>query len=233
MDILTRKQARLVDQLATRDHGIPSLVLMEQAGRESARLLDQLHRADDPRHVVVLCGKGNNGGDGLVMARHLEQLQYRVEVVLGYPDALLSTDTAANLQRLTENQQSGLTLHRLETTRENLARLEQHLEGACWYVDALLGTGSRGNPRPPSDDAIRWLNQKPARRVALDIPSGLDCDSGEIGTPCLEAEQTFTFVAAKPGLLLPASQPLVGTLQVIDIGIPPELLSEILAGSTS
>ncbi|MFP6650172.1 MAG: NAD(P)H-hydrate epimerase, partial [Pirellulaceae bacterium] len=216
-----------------RDYGISSLVLMEQAGRESARLLDQLHRTVDPRHVVILCGKGNNGGDGLVMARHLEQLQYRVEVVLGHPDALLSTDTAANLQRLTENQQSGLTLHRLETTRENLAGLEQHLEGACWYVDALLGTGSQGNPRPPSDDAIRWLNQKPARRVALDIPSGLDCDSGEIGTPCLEAEQTFTFVAAKPGLLLPASQPLVGTLHVIDIGIPPELLSAILAGSTS
>jgi NAD(P)H-hydrate epimerase len=232
MDILTRKQARLVDQLATRDYRISSLVLMEQAGRESARLLDQLHRADDPRHVVVLCGKGNNGGDGLVMARHLEQLQYRVEVILGHPDALLSTDTLANLQRLTASEQSGLTLHRLETTRENLAGLE-HLEGACWYVDALLGTGSRGNPRPPFDEAIRWLNQKPARRVALDIPSGLDCDSGEIGTPCLEAEQTFTFVAAKPGLLLPASQPLVGTLQVIDIGIPPELLSAILAGSTS
>ena len=233
MDLLTRKQARLVDQLATRDYGIPSLVLMEQAGRESAMLLDHLHRAPDRRHVVVLCGKGNNGGDGLVMARHLVQLQYRVEVLLGHPDTVLSTDAAANLQRLTGSHHPGLTLHRLETTRENLARLDEQTDGACWYVDALLGTGSRGNPRPPSDDAIRWLNQKPARRVALDIPSGLDCDSGEIGTPCLEAEQTFTFVAAKPGLLLPASQPLVGTLHVIDIGIPPELLSAILAGSTS
>ena len=144
MDILTRQQARLVDQLATRDHGIPSLVLMEQAGRESARLLDQLHRTDDPRHVVVLCGKGNNGGDGLVMARHLEQLQYRVELLLGHPDGDLSPDTLSNLQRLAVSQHSGLTLHRLETTRENLARLDEQLDGACWFVDALLGTGSQG-----------------------------------------------------------------------------------------
>lgn len=229
MELLTRQQARLVDELAIRDYGIPSLDLMEQAGKESARLLDQLHRDTDPRHVVILCGKGNNGGDGLVMARHLEQLQYRVAVVLGHPDALLSTDTAANLQQLTGNRQTTLTLHRLETTEENLGRLDEQLEGACWYVDALLGTGSLGNPRPPTDDAIRWLNDKPARRVALDIPSGLDCDNGQIGTPCLNAEQTFTFVAPKPGLLLPASRPLVGTIQVIDIGIPPELLNTIWA----
>ena len=233
MRVLTAAQMRDADRQTMDRLGIPSAVLMENSGRKvAAAMANYLPSLSDLR-VAVVCGKGNNGGDGLVMARHLEQLQYRVELLLGHPDGDLSPDTLSNLQRLAVSQHSGLTLHRLETTRENLARLDEQLDGACWFVDALLGTGSRGNPRPPSDDAIRWLNQKTARRVALDIPSGLDCDSGEIGTPCLEAEQTFTFVAAKPGLLLPASQALVGTLQVIDIGIPRELLSAILAGSTS
>jgi NAD(P)H-hydrate epimerase len=224
MDTLTRKQARLVDQLASREHGISSLSLMEEAGRTSAQLLDQLHHDTDSRSAVVVCGKGNNGGDGLVMARHLQQLGYRVAVVLGHPDEVLSADTAANLQRLRESPLPGITLHRQETSGKNL----DSLQDACWFVDALLGTGSRGNPRPPSDEAIRWLNGRQARRVALDIPSGLDCDSGEIGTPCFQAAQTFTFVAPKPGLLLPASRPQVGRIHVIDIGIPRELLNKVL-----
>jgi NAD(P)H-hydrate epimerase len=229
MDILTRKQARLVDQLAAEKHGMSSLSLMEEAGRKSALLLDQLHHNPDPRSAVIVCGKGNNGGDGLVMARHLQQLQYRVTVVLGDLDEVLSADNATNLQRLQENPRPGITLHREETTEKNL----DSLEDACWFVDALLGTGSRGNPRPPSDVAIRWFNNRPARRVALDIPSGLDCDSGEIGTPCVQAAQTFTFVAPKPGLLLPASRPQVGSIHVIDIGIPRELLNKVLGPASS
>ena len=224
MDILTRQQARQVDQLAAREYGISSLALMEEAGRKSALLLDELHLDQDPRSALVVCGKGDNGGDGLVMARHLQQLGYGVTVVLGHPDGMLSVDTRANLRRLQDDPLPGITLLRHETTREKM----ELLKGACWLIDAMLGTGSRGDPRSPTDDAIRWLNERDDRRVALDLPSGLDCDSGEIGTPCFQAGQTFTFVAPKPGLLLESSRPQVGQIHVIDIGIPPELLQRIL-----
>ncbi len=224
MDILTRQQARQVDQLATGEYGISSLALMEEAGRTSAMLLDELHRDQDPRSVLIVCGKGNNGGDGLVMARHLQPLGYQVSVVLGHPDEVLSTDTRANLQQLQDNPLPGVTLLRHQTTREKM----EQLTSACWLIDAMLGTGSQGDPRSPTDDAIRWLNERDDRRVALDIPSGLDCDSGETGTPCFQAGHTFTFVAPKPGLLLESRQLQVGQIHVIDIGIPPELLQRVV-----
>ena len=227
METLTRQQARRLDELALSEHGMSTLSLLENAGRESAQLLDQLHRAQDPPSVVIVCGKGHNGGDGLVMARYLLQLQYRVAVVVASETTLLAAESAVNLSLLREGEQTGITLHQPQINQQNLAMLHEQLSGACWYVDALLGTGSRGDPRAPLDQLIRWFNSMSARRIALDIPSGLDCDSGEVGTPCIEADLTFTFVAPKPGLLPPANKSLVGNIHVIDIGVPQHLVSTV------
>ncbi len=96
----------------------------------------------------------------------------------------------------------------------------------AWAVDALLGTGTRGAPRPPLDSAIRAMNQLPARRLAVDIPSGLDADHGQPSDPTVRADLTCTFVAAKPGLVAPLARPYVGQLHCVDIGVPRRLLSQ-------
>ncbi|MCA9270982.1 MAG: hypothetical protein KDA41_21020, partial [Planctomycetales bacterium] len=108
-----------------------------------------------------------------------------------------------------------------------LRALQSAIAGAEWIVDAMLGTGASGSPRPPYDEVIRRLNDATAKRLALDIPSGLDCDTGHAGDPTFVADHTCTFAAAKPGLLADATAPFVGSLHVVDIGVPKRLLEEV------
>ena len=113
----------------------------------------------------------------------------------------------------------------------NDANWEADLAGADWIVDALLGTGSRGQPRPPLDRVIERLNQQPARRLAADLPSGLDCDTGEPAPTTVRADHTCTFVAAKPGFANPAAAEYLGQVHVLDIGAPRKLLADVVAES--
>ena len=108
------------------------------------------------------------------------------------------------------------------------ANIAQQLEGAAWIVDALLGTGARGEPREPYATVIDQLNASGLPILAVDVPSGLDCDSGRISNHTIRAAHTCTFVAAKPGFLLPESRPYVGQLHVADIGAPRKLVEAIL-----
>ncbi len=214
---LTRAQVRRVDRLAIEQFGISGLVLMENAGRGVADTLCELG-IDGP--VVVCCGKGNNAGDGFVIARHLDLRGHDVRVLLwGLPDELAG-DAAANFRIL------GKTDVPIEvfSDSDEAARLDDALAGAAWIVDALLGTGARGEPRPPLDVAIDRLNASSASRLAVDIPSGLDCDTGEPAEHTFAAAVTCTFVAAKPGLLADGAEAYVGRLHVLDIGAPRKLL---------
>jgi NAD(P)H-hydrate epimerase len=105
--------------------------------------------------------------------------------------------------------------------------LDAHARGADWLVDALLGTGARGEPRPPFDAAIDWMNAHPARKLAVDVPSGLDCDTGQPAKHTLRADHTCTFAAMKVGFTKEAAKPYIGTVHVCDIGAPPNLLDRI------
>lgn len=195
-----------------------SLVLMENAGRGATDVLCSL-RIDGP--VVICCGKGNNAGDGFVIARHLQLRGYAVRVLAWSTLEQLTPDAAANATIL---QKLGTEISWLSgiDTEPNVARtLESALRGAAWIVDALLGTGVTGAPRPPLDGVIRTLNTSAVPIFALDVPSGLDCDSGEPAEPTIRACHTCTFAALKPGLILPAAAEFVGRLHVADIGIPP------------
>ncbi len=195
--------------------GIPSLVLMENAGRGAAELLVTLGVAGK---VVVCCGKGNNGGDGLVLARHLDNRQIPVRVLLfAHPDEL-SPDAAVNYHILV---QAGLILQPEATT----ADLERELPSADWVVDALFGTGLRGPLRSPFDRIVAAINQAPVRVLALDIPSGLDGDRGEPLGPTIRAQHTATFLITKSGFLQPHAQPWLGQLHLVDIGLPWRALS--------
>jgi NAD(P)H-hydrate epimerase len=223
--LLTRRQVRELDTRAIADYGMSGLVLMENAGRGCADVLRQI----EPRGpVAIACGKGNNGGDGFVIARHLDNAGIDVRVLLFCRPMELAGEAAINFSIINS---AGLAIEVLDTlTNASPRKLSANLERAAWIVDALLGTGSTGAPRPPLDSAIRILNAHPARKLAIDLPSGLDCDTGAAADPTFRADHTCTFVGAKPGLVVPRAQEFVGTLHVIDIGVPRRLISQIAGG---
>ena len=221
--VLTRLESRQVDERAIKHWGISSLVLMENAGRGAADALCRLETGD--RHVSIYCGKGNNGGDGLVMARHLHLRGWNVQAILFHDPDTFSPDTRANFFIA---QQCGIVLHDLadheSTSLDTL--LDATSQQSDWLVDSLLGTGSTGAPRSPLDKVIGWMNRSSARRIALDVPTGLDCDTAEIADSAVQANYTFTFAAAKPGLLSTSAAAHVGHLKILDIGLPRQLLQE-------
>jgi NAD(P)H-hydrate epimerase len=219
--ILNRNQVQQVDRLAIDKYGIPGLVLMENAGRGVVDVLCELG-IDGP--VLICCGKGNNAGDGFVMARHLELRRIDVRVVLFFSPDELTGDAATNYRILTKTDVSILELG--GTYRPE--RLDAVLDGSTWIVDALLGTGAVGAPRAPLDAVIRRLNEQPAKRLAVDVPSGLDCDTGFVASVAFRAHHTCTFVACKPGLLVASAALYVGQLHVLDIGAPRQVVDEVL-----
>ncbi|MCS7306481.1 MAG: NAD(P)H-hydrate epimerase [Thermoguttaceae bacterium] len=187
----------------------------------------QVRHQDFGGPVVICCGRGNNAGDGLVMARHLWLRRHPVQVFLWSKPEELSPDAAANYAIL---QKAGFPIECFPTGHEP-ERLAQALAEASWIVDALLGTGARGQPRPPLDTVITQINSAGKPILAVDLPSGLDCDTGQASQPTIRATVTCTFAAAKPGLVRPEAQEYVGRLVVLDIGVPPPLLPQVLAYS--
>jgi NAD(P)H-hydrate epimerase len=206
---LTRQQSREVDRIAVEKYGIQSIVLMENAGRGCVDVLNRIG-IDSP--VVILCGKGNNAGDGFVIARHLEIRGHKCRVILLCPPHELRGDAATNFAIL---QKTGVTIS---------DRLNEIENDADWLIDAMLGTGAVGEPRPPFDAAIDWMNAHPAKKLAVDVPSGLDCDTGLPATHTIRADHTCTFAAMKIGFTQPSAKPFTGTIHVCDIGVPPALL---------
>jgi len=219
---LTRDQSRQVDRRAMDEYGIPGLVLMENAGRGVTDVLCE-KGIDGP--VVICCGKGNNAGDGFVIARHLDLRGFDARVLLWAQPSELVGDAAANF-RILEKTDVPIEVF---ASKHDAARLERQLAGAGWIVDGLLGTGARGEPRPPLDAVIDQLNASPAPKLAIDLPSGLDCETGQAARQTIRATVTCTFVAPKPGLLAPDAAQYAGEVRVLDIGAPRKLVEEVLA----
>jgi len=217
---LTRNQVREVDRLAVEQYGMSSLVLMENAGRSA---VDKLLELGLSGTVVICCGKGNNGGDGFVMARHLSLRQVDVKLLLWCDPAGLRDDAAANYHIC---QRTGLPIE-IYGSDSDTTEIAQQLATADVVVDALLGTGSQGQVRPPLDEAIRMMNASPAVKVAIDIPSGLDCDTGKAAEVTFQADRTLTFIAPKPGFFRMEAKPYVGEVHVMDIGAPRELIDSV------
>jgi NAD(P)H-hydrate epimerase len=217
---LSRAEVREVDRRAIEQYGVSGLVLMENAGRGCVETLCVLGCRGP---VLIVCGKGNNAGDGFVIARHLNLRGVAVRIILlGSPDDLRD-DAAANFAIV---QRSGLPIVDL-SHRFEIADFDRQLEGAEWIVDALLGTGATGTPREPMATAIRHMNAAGARRLAIDLPSGLDCDTGEPSESTFRADHTCSFVAPKAGFSNSKAAGYVGRVHVIDIGAPRKLLDEI------
>ena len=199
-------EQRALDEWAINDRGIPGLDLMERAGTGLADLVGSL--VPDGR-VVVVCGKGNNGGDGLVTARVLRSRGREVDVLLLGDPSELRGDAATNHSRL---------------PGPGVAAFDAGvLSGAAGIVDAILGTGFSGEPREPAAGAISAINDAAASGgsvVACDVPSGVDASTGEIAGAAVRARATATFNAGKPGLWIEPGKTHAGEVHVIDIGIP-------------
>jgi len=219
---ITRDESRLIDRRAMDEYGIPGLVLMENAGRGVADVLESLGIAGP---VAICCGKGNNAGDGFVVARHLDLRGYAVRVLVWADPAELAGDAGVNFQILAK---SGVPILFFGPQHQP-ERLEAELAGAAWIVDALLGTGARGEPRPPLDAVIDQLNAAAAPILAIDLPSGLDCDTGQAARHTIRAAHTCTFVAPKRGFGVLGAAEYTGQVQLVDIGAPRKLIREVLA----
>jgi NAD(P)H-hydrate epimerase len=234
--ILSREESRAVDRAAIEQYGMSGLVLMENAGRGCVDVLERLGVSGP---VVILCGKGNNAGDGFVIARHLAIRNHDCRVLLLCDPNDLQGDAATNFAVLQHCNVPIIDLSRARVApvaptgvaqRQEASNaadaqmqtlLTQHGANAAWLVDAMLGTGAHGEPRPPFDIAIDWMNAQPEKKLAVDVPSGLDCDSGEPAAHTVRADHTCTFAAMKLGFTQPAAHPFTGTVHVCDIGVPP------------
>lgn len=228
MKILTAAEMREVDRLTGERHGTPAITLMENAGKSVAEFIRLRFPRIADRGVVVLCGKGNNGGDGFVVARHLIEMGARPLTFVFADAAELHGDVALNRKRL---EGAGGELRYVRSERD-WAVWKDVMRIADLVVDALLGTGVRGAVAGLFADAIDSINSHDARTevVSVDIPSGLPADTGVPEGPCVRADFTVTFTAPKIGMFRAGAQRLVGQLMVREIGSPPELVEELGAG---
>jgi ADP-dependent NAD(P)H-hydrate dehydratase / NAD(P)H-hydrate epimerase len=227
MKILSAAEMREVDRLTTARYGIPSPTLMENAGVSVAEFIAQQWPKFAQRRIVVLCGKGNNGGDGFVAARNLLKLGAKPAVYLFAAPDEMQGDAAANCKRW--QKVSGA----LEIVRNSndLQNIKPALDAADIIVDALLGTGTHGAVEGLFAEAIEAVNKRHKTVnsvvVAVDIPSGMVADTGEAMGACINANYTVTFTAPKMGTILGTASDAVGDLIVHEIGSPPELLDEV------
>ncbi len=218
---LTREQSRQIDRRAMEVYGFCGLVLMENAGRG---VVDHLVAQAIDGTVVICCGRGNNGGDGFVIARHLDLRGHSARVLLFSDPAKLTGDASANFQILEKTE---VPVHACYED-PGADEFQKHLTGAAWIVDALLGTGAQGQPRPPLDAVIDRLNASGIPILAVDVPSGLDCDSGEPAQHTIRADHTCTFVTLKVGFAKAAARACLGEVHVLDIGTPGKLVREVV-----
>lgn len=217
---MSREEVRRVDAWAIEEIGLPGAVLMENAGRSCAELIrDQLAGRQDAR-VCCFCGVGNNGGDGYVIARHLRNAGIDAPVVLCGPREKVSGDARMNLDVLERLSHPVEELH--PGNDDVNERVQALASDAQIVVDALFGTGLKGQVREPYPPLIEAINGLGRPILAVDIPSGLDCDTGEPLGVSIRATWTVTFVAVKKGFLASAeADRYTGELYIASIGVEP------------
>ena len=210
MKYITAEEMRRIDREAQEVNGIPSVVLMENAGRAAFEVALDMLAKDKIKKVICICGKGNNGGDGFVVARHLINKDIETEVfLLGNPDDLKS-DAKINYDILKKMK---------ATIRETAAKdgIKEDLKKATLLIDGMLGTGLSGEVKEPYKNVIKYINESGKPVLALDIPSGLDATSGKVLGACVKAMKTVTFAFPKTGFIKNDGPAYTGEIIVRDI----------------
>jgi NAD(P)H-hydrate epimerase len=214
---LSREEVRGIDAQALEEYRMPTIVLMENAGRGAASwLLDKIGRG----RVVIACGPGNNGGDGGVVARHLDTWGFDVRIAWFADPARLKGDAAIQRDIL---ERSGIPASIIPEDVPS-DQIDALWDGADWLVDALLGTGLTRPVEGLLARAIGSMNRSDRPILALDLPSGLDADTGQPLGAAVQATATATFVAPKLGFDAPGANAFTGAVFVVPIGVPRKLL---------
>ena len=217
---LSRARVREVDAVAMDEYSLPGIVLMENAGRNASEAIVRLFDSISDQNVVVLVGPGNNGGDGLVIARYLELAGAKVRVVLASPPQRFRGDSLTNLEII---KRSGI--NQVCLAGAVAVQWQNALLSATCVIDAILGTGAtdaaRGDSKVAIESILGRMKIDPRPRViSIDVPSGFDCDRGVPCGPCVCANETLTFVASKQGFKTNGAEIYTGRIQIVDIGVP-------------
>lgn len=226
MKTVTSAQMQEIDRRAQEEFGIPSLTLMENAGIVSASIAKEiLSTMSSPRKrgsIAVFCGKGNNGGDGLVISRKLTEDGFEVTTYLLSEESTLKKDPAINLKAL---EKLGAKIITLNSEKDFPSKKD--LKNCGLIVDAVFGTGFKGSPRGLVGAIIRRINGSRKKVLSVDVPSGLDATTGECGGNCVKATETITFGLAKTGFYQKDGPKFTGKITVKNIGFPESLLNTL------
>jgi NAD(P)H-hydrate epimerase len=211
--LLTARQSRDIDIKARNVFGISTLVLMENAGRAVAEEAIKILRSE--RSVAIFCGRGNNGGDGFVAARHLLTYGIKPDIFLAGKVSEVENEAKINLEILLKLKQKTV-----EVGEESLHLVKNKIYQYALIIDALLGVGLEGEVRGIFRDLIGIINTAKAYILSVDIPSGLDATGGKVLGCCVKADKTITFVAKKRGMVLGDGPKYCGRVIVKELGIP-------------
>ncbi len=220
MKVVTGWQMRQLDHYAIQEVGIPETILMENAGIQVVLALERRFGPLTGKRICVVCGKGNNGGDGIVIARHLHNRRVDVSVILLADKKDVKARTNLEIALMMEIEVNEVT------TESDFPLLKDKLNQSQIIVDAMFGTGLQNHPRSFYLDVIQAVNAAPGRVVAVDIPTGLNSETGEVMGSCINADFTVTFGLPKLGLIMGPSREHAGQVEVVDIGIPRSILED-------
>ncbi|TFF89266.1 MAG: NAD(P)H-hydrate dehydratase [Promethearchaeota archaeon] len=224
MNTISVDDMRIVDENST-NLGIPSILLMENAGNGLSRIIRSNLDINKENNIVIFSGTGNNGGDGFVAARHLTNLpNLTVKMVLVGNSKRIRSDEAILNWKIINNMDIIQILNIRDST--DLEKIKEKIDNFDVIIDAILGTGISGKLREPVASVIKYINESSGLKVSVDVPSGMDPDTGNVHDNCVNADITATFHKAKAGLI---ENEKVGKLEVINIGIPPE--AEYIVGT--
>jgi NAD(P)H-hydrate epimerase len=218
MEYLPSHLIRQIDAAAVRELNLPSLLLMENAARGVCEVLESLHPCG---RILILCGPGNNGGDGMAIARLLATSGIVSEVYLVRAGKVLTPDAESNLDFLRR-----CNIPICEANAESLSKAVLQISTNDWIVDALLGTGISGTLREPFYEIVESINQSAARVLSVDVPTGLNSDTGKPCGICVRADVTVTFVAKKSGFRFEHASPFLGGVVIRQIGVPQKWLED-------
>ena len=217
--VMSREQVRAFDAWAINEAHIPGVVLMENAGRSCAEYIVEHFKSRPETKVCIFCGTGNNGGDVYVIARHLINAGFEAQVVICADRARIRGDAGINLEII---ERMDIPISELDLHADDiLERVQKFTTGCDMVVDALLGTGLKGELSSEYSQLITSLNVCDCPIMAVDIPSGLDCDTGLPLPVCIEADVTVTFVAVKKGFLPVETARATGRIFIASIGVEP------------
>ncbi|MBD3182890.1 NAD(P)H-hydrate dehydratase [Candidatus Poribacteria bacterium] len=220
MKVVNAEEMRNIDNKTINEIGIPGVVLMENAGQGASRIIDYICDTEDVSSISIFVGKGNNGGDGLVIGRYLDILDYDVKIYLLAEPEDFSGDALINL-KVAENMSLPMELL---TSEKHLESHKDDINKSHLLIDSIFGTGLKGPVRGFAGKLIDFLNSTGLPIIAVDLPSGLEADTGRAEGPCINAKLTATMALPKLGLLLYPGVNYTGELEIVDIGVPPSVI---------